>query len=49
MQSIKYHQQQTKINMNRTDRIERIQEVVNREPFMIQEIPWQGKLEAMNV
>lgn len=35
--------------MNREDRIERIQEVVSREPFMTQEIPWQGKLEAMSV
>jgi len=35
--------------MNRDSRIEKIQEVVDREPFMTQEIPWQGKLEAMNV
>jgi len=49
MQSIKYQQQQTRIKMNREDRIERIQEIVNREPFMTQEIPWQGKLEAMSV
>lgn len=35
--------------MDKNTRIERIQEIVDREPFMTQEIPWQGKLEAMNV
>lgn len=49
MQSIKYRQPQIKNNMNRENRIKRIREIVDREPFMTQEIPWQGKLEAMNV
>ncbi len=35
--------------MNRDSRTEKIQEFVKRKPFMVQEIPWQGKLEAMNV
>ena len=35
--------------MNRDNRIEKIQEIVDREAFMTQEIPWQGKLETMNV
>lgn len=35
--------------MNKDTRIEKIQEIVDRVPFMTQEIPWQGKLEAMNV
>jgi hypothetical protein len=35
--------------MNKDTRITKIQEIVDREPFMTQEIPWQGKLEAMNV
>lgn len=35
--------------MNKETRIKKLEEIRKGEPFMIQEIPWKGKLEKMNV
>ena len=49
MQSIKYLQLLTEINMNKEERIKRIKEITDKKTEWKQQIPWKGSLEPMPV